>query len=245
MLQRFVPSVLPAVVVAGLPILAFGAEGQAPAAKASWRIAGELEESCSCDAACPCWFGSKPTRMSCGGGQVLFISKGTYGGVALDGLALGQFVRSPEGKSMAESIGNWDFGYVYVDAKAGAEQRKALEAIALQIFPPLPQERIKVRVAPITRTIEGKEHRVSLGSFGSFTAKLLEGGLGGAPRVVNPPLADPVHKEYSQGTSIHTSYHDAADWDFDNTNYMHATFDVTSADYEKFAAAMADKMGKK
>jgi hypothetical protein len=32
-----------------------------------------LEEACKCDAACPCWFGNKPTHMNCGGDQVLFI----------------------------------------------------------------------------------------------------------------------------------------------------------------------------
>jgi len=58
--------------------------------KTKWKISGELEESCSCDAACPCWFGNKPTKMNCSGGMVVFIKKGNYGNVALDGLALGE-----------------------------------------------------------------------------------------------------------------------------------------------------------
>jgi hypothetical protein len=49
--------------------------------KTPWKITGQLEEACSCNAACPCWFDSKPTKMTCGGGQVLFIEKGTYGKV--------------------------------------------------------------------------------------------------------------------------------------------------------------------
>src|SRR5574341_1382980 len=44
--------------------------------KTPWKITGQLEEACTCDAACPCWFDSKPTKMSCGGGQVVFIEKG-------------------------------------------------------------------------------------------------------------------------------------------------------------------------
>jgi len=44
-----------------------------PKHKTPWKITGQLEEACSCDAACPCWFNSKPTKMTCGGGQVLFI----------------------------------------------------------------------------------------------------------------------------------------------------------------------------
>src|SRR5206468_2546903 len=52
-----------------------------PKDKTPWKINGQLEEACSCDAACPCWFNSKPTKMTCGGGQVLFIETGKYGTV--------------------------------------------------------------------------------------------------------------------------------------------------------------------
>src|SRR6184192_3103513 len=44
-----------------------------PKDKTPWKITGQLEEACSCDAACPCWFGSKPTKMTCGGGQVILV----------------------------------------------------------------------------------------------------------------------------------------------------------------------------
>src|SRR6476619_5521091 len=102
-----------------------------------WKITGQLEEACSCDAACPCWFDSKPTTMTCGGGQVIFIEKGRYGDVPLDGLA---------------------FAYLYIDEKANPEQRKALEAIARATSPPAaPPERTKVRYAPIARKIDGVE----------------------------------------------------------------------------------------
>ena len=100
------------------------------APKTTWKITGQLEEACSCSAACPCWFGSKPTKMTCGGGQFVFITKGTYGGTKLDGLAVGAMSQSPEGKGMMESFGDWNFNYYYIDEKATPEQRKALEAIA-------------------------------------------------------------------------------------------------------------------
>ena len=69
-----------------------------------WKMSGQLEEACSCDAACPCWMDSKPTRMNCAGGQVIFIDKGTYGGVPLDGLAIGMFGQSPDGETMIKDI---------------------------------------------------------------------------------------------------------------------------------------------
>src|SRR6266545_7505496 len=129
-------------------VLSWSADTQ----KVSWRISGELEEACSCDAACPCWFDSKPTKMTCGGGQVIFIDKGSYGDVPLDGLAFAMMGQSPEGKSMMESIGNWNFVTFYIDEKANPAQRKALEAIARATAPPAaPPERTKIRYAPITR----------------------------------------------------------------------------------------------
>src|SRR5262245_50206423 len=76
------------------------------APKTPWKITGQLEEACSCSAACPCWFGSKPTKMNCGGGQFVFITKGTYGSTKLDGLAIGAMSQSPDGRAMMESFGD-------------------------------------------------------------------------------------------------------------------------------------------
>ena len=80
-------SLFPCILVVGL--LCLGVPLRAanePKDNTPWKITGQLEEACSCDAACPCWFGSKPTKMTCSGGQVLFIEKGNYGKVKLDGL---------------------------------------------------------------------------------------------------------------------------------------------------------------
>src|SRR6266571_8484302 len=107
-----------------------------PKDKTPWKITGQLEEACSCDAACPCWFDSKPTKMTCSGGQVLFIEKGTYGKVKLDGLAIANMSQSPAGKTMMGSFGDWNFSYNYIDEKANPDQRKALEAIANVVMVP-------------------------------------------------------------------------------------------------------------
>src|SRR6476646_6178899 len=69
-----------------------------------WNITGQLAEACSCNAACPCWFDSKPTRATCGGNQVLFIQKGNYGNVKLDGLAVANYAQSPENQTMMDSF---------------------------------------------------------------------------------------------------------------------------------------------
>jgi len=214
--------------------------------KPSWKMSGQLEEACSCNAACPCWFGSKPTRSQCSGGFALFIDKGSYGNVPLDGLGFAFIGASKEGTTMMESIGDWDFVTIYVDEKANPEQRKALEAIARETSPPAaPSERTRVAYVPLTRKIEGSEHIVTLGNFGGFSAHLMPGGMGGTPKIVNAPGADPIHKEYLQGVTTKQTYTDSGKkWDWSNSNYMYGTFQTDSDEYTKFNAAMTQQMQK-
>jgi hypothetical protein len=216
-----------------------------PKNKTPWKITGQLEEACSCDAACPCWFGSKPTKMTCSGGQVLFIEQGNYGNVKLDGLAVANMSQSPAGRSMMESFGDWNFSYNYIDEKATPEQRKALEAIAAQVLVPGASKKTETHYVPITRKIDGKEHQITLGQYGTFHGHLIEGGLGGAPKIVNPPGADPIHHEYAQGQTSKVTYNDAdQNWSWNNSNYMFGTFTVDNVQYEKYAAGLAQKMAQ-
>ncbi len=212
---------------------------------AAWKVSGELEEACSCDAACPCWFGSKPTKMNCSGGFALFFDKGTYGDVPLDGLAIAAIGQNPDNTTMMDSMGNWNFGYLYIDEKATPAQRKALEEIARASAPPMaPPERTKIRYIPITRRVDGKEHIVTLGPYGSFSGHLVDGGLGSGPsKIVNATGADPFRKEFMQGRTTRQTYNDAGQkWDWSNSNYMFTTFEVTSEDMARFAQAMTQKM---
>ena len=230
--------------VAGLVCFGTSLRGaNQPKDKTPWKITGQLEEACSCDAACPCWFNSKPTKMTCGGGQVLFIQKGNYGKVKLDGLAVATMAQSPEGQTMMESHGNWNFAYYYIDEKANAEQRKALEAIASAVLTPGVSKKTETRYVPITRVLEGKEHQITIGQYGTFHGHLIEGGMGGTPKIVNPPGADPLHQQYEQGHTTKMTYNDAdQNWSWSNSNYMLGTFTVDSVQYEKFAAGLAQKM---
>ncbi|PYJ21904.1 MAG: hypothetical protein DME20_04555 [Verrucomicrobia bacterium] len=217
--------------------------GNEPKDTTPWKITGQLEEACSCDAACPCWFNSKPTKMTCGGGQVLFIDKGNYGNTKLDGLALATMGQSPEGQTMMESFGKWNFAYYYIDKKANPEQRKALEAIAAKVLTPGASKKTETRYALITRTIDGKEHQITIGQYGTFHGHLVEGGMGGAPKIVNPPGADPLHHQYEQGRTTRMTYNDAdQNWSWRNSNYMLGSFSIDNVQYEKFAAGLAQKM---
>jgi hypothetical protein len=238
MRNRFLPTAL--LVLLALPALA-------EEKKTPWKMSGQLEEACSCDAACPCWFDSKPTKMNCSGGFVLFIDKGSYGNVKLDGLGVAFMGASKDGTTMMESIGDWNFVTMYIDEKANAEQRKALEEIMRQTSPPAaPADRTHVAYVPITRKMQGSEHIVAIGNFGGFSAHLLPGGMGGQAKIVNPPGADPIHKEYEQGRTTRQTYTDSGQkWDWANSNYMFGTFDTNSEEYAKFDAAMMQMMEEK
>ena len=214
--------------------------------KTPLNVSVQLEEACSCNAACPCWFGSLPSHPQCSGGFAIFIDKGSYGNVSLDGLGAAFMGASPEGMTMMGSIGDWDFMTIYIDAKANPEQRKALEAIVRETVPPAaPPERTHVAYVPIVRKIEGKEHTVTIGNYGGFSAHLMPGGMGGNTTISNPPGADPIHKEYAQGVTTRQTYTDAGKkWDWSNSNYMYGTFQTNSDEYAKFNAAMMQQMEK-
>src|SRR5436190_15164562 len=131
----FSKAIVSVAIVCGISAFGIPAGTAATASKTSWKVSGELEEACSCRAACPCWFKSLPSRMTCDGAQIIFITKGHYGKVPLDGLAVADFLQSPERKSMFESFGNWNFEYVYIDEKANEQQREALKALSVHFFP--------------------------------------------------------------------------------------------------------------
>ena len=227
--------------VALITVAAIGAANDAP--KTPWKVTGQLEEACTCSAACPCWFASKPTKMTCGGGQFIFVTTGNYGDVKLDGLSVGSMSQSPKGESMMESYGHWNFNYYYIDEKATPEQREALKAIASTVLAGGASKKTEIRYVPIVRKIDGKEHSISIGKYGSFSGHLVEGGLGGSVKIVNPPGADPLHHEYLQGENTKVAYNDAGEsWSFGNSNYMFGTFTIDSEQYEKFAAGLAQKM---
>ena len=219
-----------------------GAEQSSRTEQTRWKVSGDLEEACSCHAACPCWFKSQPSRMTCDGVQAIFIRKGRYGKTPLDGLAVAQFVQSPEGKSMFESFGNWNFDNVYIDEKADEAQREALKALVAHFFPSGAKQR-QFHFVSITRTINGAEHSITVGQSGSFAGHLVDGGYNGTPKVSNPPLADPTHRQFLQGETTTLTYADAGQgWKYKNSNYMFNKFTVNHKDYAEYEADMARKM---
>lgn len=93
-----------------------------------WSVSGQYFETCNCDFVCPCIPGQlavDPTKGACEFAMAFQIERGRYGSVALDGLGFIVLGRTPE----AMGKGNWSVG-VIADARASAEQRDAITAIA-------------------------------------------------------------------------------------------------------------------
>lgn len=94
----------------------------------SWHASGQYYETCSCDFVCPCILGQMavaPTKGSCTFAMTFQVERGQFGAVLLDGLTFIVLGMTPE----AMGKGNWSVGII-ADARATAEQRDAITAIA-------------------------------------------------------------------------------------------------------------------
>ena len=90
-----------------------------------WHAQGDWFDVCKCSIPCPCYFAQPPTHGDCEGVLAWHIRSGAYGKVSLDGLnvlALGAFTGNVwAGAKVTMGI--------YIDARANAQQREALQMI--------------------------------------------------------------------------------------------------------------------
>ena len=148
-------------------------------AENDWLVKARFTASCSCNALCPCLFGSPPTHDYCQGSHLIEIEKGHYGGIDLDGLAI---------------VGTSDRPHwlkLYIDESASDAQTDALlELLKLDEtlgsiyagkIPIVSQEKAKISV---DRTSDNVKFSVPA----SAVAIELMKGLGGKPiKVENLP----------------------------------------------------------
>jgi hypothetical protein len=158
----------------------------------SWHAKGQYYETCSCDFVCPCIPGRlavRPTKGSCTFAMSFQIESGKYGAVSLDGLGfiLLGFTPGEMGN------GNWSVG-VIADARASAEQRDAIAAIAsgsaggpIAALSGLVGTFLGVESAPIRFDRSGLKWSVTGGQLVDMAA---EGALG-----INPDAKEPLYVE--------------------------------------------------
>jgi hypothetical protein len=86
------------------------------ASAATWSLAANVAECCSCEIPCPCNFG-RPTEQRCDGNRLIEIYEGNADGADLAGI---RFLVTFE-------MGKWT--RVYIDDSLSAAQMAALEAL--------------------------------------------------------------------------------------------------------------------
>lgn len=156
----------------------------------TWHATGQYYETCSCDFVCPCILGqmtAKPTKGSCTFAMAFQIDRGSFGTVSLDGLGFIVLGLTPE--EMAK--GNWSVG-VIADARASAEQRDAITAIAsgsaggpMAVLSPLVGTFLGVESAAIRFDRAGAKWSVAAATLVDMAAKAAMG--------VNPAATEPLY----------------------------------------------------
>ena len=156
---------------------------------ASWQMAGDYFETCSCDYVCPCVLtnmAGTPTKGWCNFAMVFHIDQGNSDTVKLDDLSFAVVGHAPEimGK------GNWSVGLI-VDDRASDAQKQAIMTIASGQAggPPAILTGVVGKLLGVeSRTIqfrkEGMRRSVSI-------PQMLEESCEGVPGVANP--AEPLY----------------------------------------------------
>jgi len=159
-----------------------------------WSLEADFLQACNCDYGCPCEFSAPPTRGFCEGTGVWRIIKGSYGDVALDGLAVAFAAHWP--KAIHEGDGTLA---LFIDERASTQQRDAILTICSGKAGGLPFEILATTFskvldpifAPIQFNLNGRDSSVRIGDALSIALEPIK----------NPVTWEPesVRVEYATG----------------------------------------------
>jgi hypothetical protein len=90
----------------------------------TWTLNGTALIACNCDYGCPCNFNARPSRGKCEGGWTWHVERGSFDGVALDGLNFSIYANWPG----AIHEGNGE-AVILVDERANDRQRDAIATL--------------------------------------------------------------------------------------------------------------------
>ncbi len=183
----------------------------------TWAVKGNYTESCSCNPACPCVFGSAPTHGYCEGNGLFEIKEGHYGDVQLDGVSA----------VMAFSLGEW--ARIYVDENASDDQVEAVKEVLLAFFP-IGEDMQILSVEKVPVTVERSEKTVKFSVPASAVEIELMEGRGGKPiRIKNLPASFMIdYTQYKSVTNTHKS--DDKEFSYSGTNGLTSRVDVSGGE---------------
>src|SRR5262245_29710065 len=201
----------------------------------TWRLAGEYLENCNCTFLCPCLLGprgagggpmARPTEGTCDVPVVFSIESGRSGNVALDGTRVALAIHTPG--PMGE--GNWTAA-VYVDARATAEQQRALEQIftgraggAMARVGGLVTTWLPTRAVPIEFSKQGRRRAAKIPGVLDVEIEGIEGRDGSESWLDN--VKHFVSSRLAAATALRSSYRDHGQtWDNTGRNGHYAPFE--------------------
>ncbi len=192
-------------------------------------------ENCNCEFLCPCLLGprnargppvARPTEGHCDVPLVFWIEDGQYGSIDLGGTHAGMSIFTPG--PMGD--GNWSVG-VYLDERAAADQRAALESIfggqaggPLARFAPLVRTRLPTRVVPIHFAKEGRRRWASIPGVLDVEIEGIEGRDGSESWIDN--VKHFVSRRLAAAKATRSSYQDHGfTWNNTGRNGHYASFE--------------------
>ena len=166
----------------------------------TWNFEADFFTACNCDWGCPCNFNARPTEGRCVGWGVWSIVAGRYGDTVLDGTRFALYYMFP---GLVEQ-GNGT-ACAYVDSRANAAQRQALEAIGtgragggiFELFATtLTTAWLPTKIVPIEFELHEGSGRVRIGDLAEADSELLSYPDG---TVIRPWLELPHGIEFKRG----------------------------------------------
>jgi hypothetical protein len=178
----------------GLWILTLAGAAQTDTKDSALAVKARIVESCSCDPACPCMFGSPMTNETCEGSRLYEILEGSFRGVDVGGLKV----------VVTFSVGKWV--KYYVADGATDKQVKVVEPLISRVSPVFDVKVLSVERAPISVERTAKRVRFSVPAS-TVEIEMMEGLAGGPIKIQDLPYHDLAN--YVQYKSVENSHHSA------------------------------------
>ena len=199
--------------IIGFWILAVASAAPTNREEPAWAIKAQIVESCSCDPACPCMFGSSMTNETCEGSRLYEIQEGHFGGVDVAGVKV----------VVTFSVGKWV--KYYVADGATDKQVKVVEPLISRVSPVFDVEVLSIESVRVS--VERREKKIRFSVPASTVEIELMEGLAGKPiKMRDLPYHDLAN--YVQYKSVENS-HQSADiqFNYSGTNGFTSTVDAT------------------
>ena len=193
-----------------------------------WRITGSYFESCNCTTACPCVFGSPPTRGYCRSLQAWHVEQGYLSDTDLSGLTVVQAL-IVDGNFWAGDIDV----LMYVDVDADERQREVLEGIFTGAFGGpykfpgrLIREVLKLSYVPVEFEISGHRRAFRIPSVMEFSIAGLDcHNPDGSPPTVRGSMhfVDPLYVAKAESSWFRD---EGQQWDHGGLSAFYGSFEL-------------------